>query len=174
MNWKKRKPASGVIEMSWSRNWPNCMCMCDVCWVRFQYFVCHLLALPCLLFVRGLNLPVIWKIENIDFALRLFAMTPPVLVLVAFDRLVSLRIGLVCVVQGNFKLIDVLKFWWKHKRARKKSSDRLELLLDPESLRLGASFCLKGGLHWVQGSSVVLPEKYSRWNLLNRNLKKET
>ena len=74
-------------------------------------------------------------------------MTPPVLVLVAFDRLVSLRIGLVCVVQGNFKLIDVLKFWSKHKWARKKSSDRLELLLDPERLRLSAGFCLEGGLH---------------------------
>ena len=54
---------------------------------------------------------MILKIEIIDFALRLFAMTPPVLVLIAFDRLVSLRIGLVCVVQGNFKLVDVLKFW---------------------------------------------------------------
>ena len=62
------------------------------------------------------------------------------LTLVSLDGLEGLVIGLVGMVQGNFKLIDV----------------RLELLLDPETLSLGALLGLEGGLERLHGTAVVL------------------
>ena len=61
--------------------------------------------------------------------------------LVALDGLLRLAVGLVGVVQGNLQLVDV----------------SLQLLLDPERLRLGALLRLQGGLHRLHGALVVLP-----------------
>merc|ERR1719323_2610974 len=63
----------------------------------------------------------------------------PQLSLVTLDGLVGLSVGLVGVVKGNLQLIDV----------------SLQLLLDPQSLRLGTRFSLKGGLHGFHGTLVV-------------------
>merc|ERR1711872_1186180 len=80
----------------------------------------NLLPLPLLLLVGALGLPV--------------------LALVALDRLLGLRVGLVGVVQSDLKLVDVA----------------LELLLDPQRLGLGALLRLEAGLHGVHGACVVL------------------
>merc|ERR1719322_1795302 len=64
----------------------------------------------------------------------------PQLALVALDALESLVVGLVGVVEGDLKLVDV----------------SLELLLDPQSLGLGLLLGLQGGLHGLHGTSVVL------------------
>ena len=61
--------------------------------------------------------------------------------LVALHRLLGLVVGLVGVVQGDLKLVDV----------------SLQLLLDPEGLGLDALLALEGGLHAVHGTGVVLP-----------------
>merc|ERR1719225_346902 len=80
----------------------------------------NLLPLPLLLLVGALGLPV--------------------LALVALDRLLGLRVGLVGVVQSDLELVDVA----------------LELLLDPQRLGLGALLRLEAGLHGVHGARVVL------------------
>merc|ERR1719278_883513 len=54
--------------------------------------------------------------------------------------LLSLVVGLVGVVEGDLKLVDV----------------SLELLLDPETLSLGLLLSLQGSLHGLHGASVVL------------------
>ncbi len=61
--------------------------------------------------------------------------------LVALDGLLGLAVGLVGVVQGNLQLVDV----------------SLQLLLDPERLRLRALLGLQRGLHRLHGALVVLP-----------------
>ena len=89
---------------------------------------------------------------------------PPVLVLVPLDGLVCFSIGLVGMVQSNFKLIDVLHLRWmksdssanqqtdkeasvqKNKQTNKEASvstNRLKFLLDPQRLCLCPSLCLK-------------------------------
>merc|ERR1719348_314099 len=64
----------------------------------------------------------------------------PQLGLVALDRLESLSISLVSMVQSNFKFIDL----------------SLKLLLDPESLTLGPLLSLQGGSQGLHGTGVVL------------------
>ena len=61
--------------------------------------------------------------------------------LVALDGLLGLTVGLVGVVQGNLKLVDV----------------SFQLLLDPQCLALGPLLSLQGGLHGFHGTLVVLP-----------------
>ncbi len=61
--------------------------------------------------------------------------------LVALNGLLGLTVGLVGVVQGDLQLVDV----------------SLQLLLDPERLRLGALLRLQRGLHRLHGALVVLP-----------------
>merc|ERR1712095_60889 len=60
--------------------------------------------------------------------------------LVALDSLLAFSIGLVGMVKGNFKLIDV----------------RFKLFLDTESLSLGTLFSFKGSTQVVHGTLVVL------------------
>merc|ERR1719297_198197 len=62
------------------------------------------------------------------------------LTLVTLDGLEGLVVGLVGVVQGDLELIDV----------------RLQLLLDSETLSLGALLGLEGGLERLHGTAVVL------------------
>merc|ERR1719512_380663 len=62
------------------------------------------------------------------------------LTLVALDGLEGLVVGLVGVVQGDLELVDV----------------RLQLLLDSETLGLGALLGLEGGLQGLHGTAVVL------------------
>ena len=57
------------------------------------------------------------------------------------DGLLGLGVGLVSMVQSNLHLVDV----------------SLVLLLDPERLLLGPGLSLKGGLHGLEGTLVVLP-----------------
>merc|ERR550532_2458405 len=64
----------------------------------------------------------------------------PHLTLVSLDGLLGLVVGLIGVVQGNLQLVDL----------------SLELLLDSESLSLGALLRLKRSLHGVHGAGVVL------------------
>merc|ERR1719195_387337 len=68
------------------------------------------------------------------------ALSLPHLALVALDGLLGLVVGLVGMVQGNLQLIDLT----------------LKLLLDPQTLGLGALLRLKGSLHGVHGSGMVL------------------
>merc|ERR1719220_2807688 len=81
----------------------------------------NLLPLPLLLLVGALGLPV--------------------LTLVALDRLLGLRVGLVGVVQSNLQLVNVA----------------LKLLFDPQRLGLGALLGLEAGLHGVHCTGMVLP-----------------
>merc|ERR1712117_412958 len=62
------------------------------------------------------------------------------LTLVSLDRLESLIVGLVGMVKGNLKLIDL----------------RLKLLLDSQTLSLGTLLRLKRGLERLHGTSMVL------------------
>merc|ERR1719297_296735 len=62
------------------------------------------------------------------------------LTLIALDGLEGLVVGLVGVVQGDLKLVDV----------------RLQLLLDSETLGLSALLGLEGGLERLHGTAVVL------------------
>merc|ERR1719348_247852 len=64
----------------------------------------------------------------------------PQLSLVALDRLESLSISLVSMVQSNFQFVDL----------------SLEFLLDPESLTLGPLLSLQGGSQGLHGTGVVL------------------
>ena len=75
-------------------------------------------------------------------SLLVVALCLPQLGLVALDGLLGLGVGLVGVVQGDLELVDVA----------------LELLLDAQSLGLGALLGLERGLHRVHGAGVVLPE----------------
>merc|ERR1719195_1772962 len=68
------------------------------------------------------------------------ALSLPHLALVALDGLLGLVVGLVGVIQSNLQLVDLT----------------LKLLLDPQTLSLGALLRLKGGLHGVHGSGMVL------------------
>ena len=65
--------------------------------------------------------------------------------------LLSLRICLVGMVQGNLELVDVT----------------LNLLLHPHSLSLSMLFCLQAGLHGVHGTGMVLPTKKMFSNVLD-------
>merc|ERR550539_979137 len=62
------------------------------------------------------------------------------LALVSLDGLQSLVVGLVGVVQGDLELVDL----------------SLQLLLDPETLSLGALLSVEGGLQGLHGTAVVL------------------
>ena len=64
----------------------------------------------------------------------------PQLELVALDGLQALGVGLVGMVEANLQLVDVA----------------LQLLLDPESLSLGALLGLQGGAQGLPGALVVL------------------
>merc|ERR1719348_1876785 len=64
----------------------------------------------------------------------------PQLGLVALDRLESLSISLVSMVQSNFQFVNL----------------SLKLLLDPESLALGPLLSLQGGSQGLHGTGVVL------------------
>ena len=70
----------------------------------------------------------------------------PKLALVSLDCLLALSIGLVGMVKGNLKLIDV----------------GLQLLLDAKSLSLGTGLSLKGSLHGVHSTLVVLPMRLKK------------
>ena len=67
-----------------------------------------------------------------------------------YHYLLSLRVCLVGMVQGNLKLVDVT----------------LNLLLHPHSLSLSMLFCLEAGLHGVHGTGMVLPTKKTFSNFL--------
>merc|ERR1719266_3059678 len=84
-------------------------------------------------------------------SLLMLDLSLPQLALVALDGLEGLVVGLVGVVKGNLKLVDVT----------------LKLLLDAESLSLGLLLGLQRGLHRLHGVGVVLA---SVVELLLRNL----
>ena len=72
------------------------------------------------------------------------------LLLVAFDALLGLGVGLVGVVEGDLQLVDV----------------RFELLLHAQCLGLALGFGLQTGLHRVDGALVVLAGVFELFFLL--------